>query len=457
MAYGGLRFIGHSPNNKITVHESESLPFADIVAVDAGSAYFFTWGVTASPRFQNIARTGTNDRYGDTYQQSKAVLSQLTVDLAEVGLTLRDVVNVRAYVVADPEPDFAGWNRAFTEFFGTKTNPHKPARTSVGISRLFLSSYRIEVEFIAAFPDGRGPHVVNSRQHERYARLGRIETSDRWKSYGRPVWPMSTGKATEANTGMFFSSALRPQTLIPNAPPQFQIFGNITQQSASLFKQMSAQLQEASLGFEDVFFIRAMVYPGKDSISQSFAAFNQEYLKYFNNKKNPNRPTRTVMSVPGFDYKKQSISIEYYAAYPRDSAVTFETAQYPIGSSSSIAKPGTLGPAGTAVSPAAKLLFVSGAISAEEGEMTTQAAAALAVVGRSLATAGASFHDITHLRVYIEKADSKTTDQRIADWESIYAQTFPAESAPAITVLPVVSLVNGSMLEIEAMAVISSD
>lgn len=452
VAYGGLRYLGANLNQRITVHQSPDLPYADAVEVAPGSEYFFTWGVTASPRMKEIARNSVENRYGDTYEQTFSVLTQLTADLAEVGLTLRDVVNVRAYIVADPEPDFDGWNRAFEQFFGTLTNPHKPARTTVGISRLFHSDYRVEVEFTAVFPEGRGPHVPGTRHHERYARLSRTETSDKWKSYGRPAWPMSTGKATTADTGLFFSSSVRPESMIPNAPPGFFMFGNIAQQSTSLFKQMGDQLKEAGLGFEDVFFIRACVYPGKDSISKSFAAFNKEYNKFFNNSRNPNRPTRTVMSTPGFDYRKQSISIEYYAAYPSDSDRSFDLAKTSSGVTRQVVDSKPIGSAGVAVAPDARMVFLAGSISSVEGSMRDQASSALEALKSRVELAGGSLDDLVHIRAYIAQGDIKTLDARIAEWEALYQETFTSENPPALTTLPVVSIVGGGMIELEAAA-----
>lgn len=454
LAYLGLRFIGTNTNQRIHAYKQAALPYADAVVVEPGSEYFYTWGVTASPRMKEIAKNSVENRYGDTYEQTFSVLAQLTKDLAEVGLTLRDVVNVRAYIVADPEPDFDGWNRAFKQFFGTATNPHKPARTTVGISRLFHSDYRVEVEFVAVFPDGRGPHTVGTRQHERYSRLSRTETSERWKSYGRPIWPMSTGKATVADTSMFFSSSVRPASLMPNPPPGFFMYGNISQQSASLFKQMGSQLKEAGLGFEDVFFIRACVYPGKDSISKSFAAFNQEYSKFFNNARNPNQPTRTVMSTPGFNYRNQSISIEYYAAYPEDSDREFAAARESIGSSLAVVDSKQIAPAGVSVASDAKMVFLAGSIPSVEGDMKAQATSALQALQARVELAGGTLDDLVHIRAYIAEGDTKTLDKRIAEWEALYRETFSGDQAPAITTLPVDSIVGNGMIELEGAAAI---
>ncbi len=454
LCYGGLHLGARGSNGKLTVFANPDTSYADAVIVDPGSEYFFTWGVTASPRMKEIARSSVDNRYGDTYQQSYAVLSQLSVDLKEVGLTLRDVANVRAYIVADPEPDFAAWNKAFSEFFGTLANPHEPAMTSMGIARLFHSDYRVEVEFTAVFPAGRGPHVNGTRHHERYTRLSRAETSDRWRSYGRPAFPMSTGKATEGQTALFFSSSLRPEAVIPNAPPAMQMFGDITKQSDSIFKQMGRQLKEAGLEYDDVFFIRACVYPGSQSIARSFAAFGKEYDKYFNNDKNPNRPTRTVMSTPGFNYKKQSISIEYYAAYPSGSPRQFEAARETIGATAAVMENKPVAAAGVAIAADARLVFLSGSGSSPDGSFAEQTAAAFEQVKAKLSLAGATPADLVHLRAYIAEADPKTLDARIAAWEAFFRSVYDVGAAPAITTLPVVSLDGGGLIELEAMAAI---
>lgn len=456
-AYVVLSFLARSPNAKIeTVEESPTL-YADLVSVDPGAEYFYTWGVTASPRVMEIARTGTKDRYGDTYQQAYGVLTQLSQDLAEVGLTLKDVVNVRAYIVADPEPDFAGWDRAFGEFFGTANNPHKPARTSLGITRLFHSDYRIEVEFVAVFPEGRGPHEVDTRHNERYERLGRVETSEQWRSYGRPAWPMSTGKATEGGLDYFYSSLVRPASMMPNAPPTFHMYGDITKQADSIFKQMGAQLKEAGLGYEDVYFIRTCVYPGKKSIGSSFSSFNKVYRKYFDNAKNPNRPTRTVMSTPGFDYKKQSISVEYYAAYPDGHEFKEGVVVQSYGESTSPVDRVDVAAAGVAVSSEANMLWVSGNISKVEGDMNAQAASAFDGLIERLGYKGAGLDDLVHLRVYVATKAGPVLDKDIKAFEKVFSDTFDElgiERKPALTILPIVSLPGNSSIELEALAAI---
>src|SRR3954469_8226242 len=168
--------VGSKPNGALTPRPGSSPYFADSVTVKPGTPLFFTWGVTPSPRAKAIGRGETKneaERYGDTYAQARALMTQLTEDLREAGLSLRDVIAVRANLVAEPELDMEGWNRAFKEFFGNATNPHKPARTTIGISRLFPPDYRAEVEFVAAIPADRGPFAKGSRFERIYDRLHR--------------------------------------------------------------------------------------------------------------------------------------------------------------------------------------------------------------------------------------------------------------------------------------------
>ncbi|MEM9026597.1 MAG: Rid family hydrolase, partial [Verrucomicrobiota bacterium] len=239
-------------NTQIESVPLEGAPYAKYVKVAPGASMFFTWGITASPRSKVIARESLedDDRYGDTYTQAHRVMTTLTSDLDEVGLTLRDVVNVRAYVVGDEEspPDFDGWNRAFMEFFGTQDNPHQPARTTVGISRLFISQYKIEVEFIAVFPEGRGPFVEGSRHWLDYERSGRVaeETHPIWKSYGRSHFPMSTGKVVDSGQALFFGSAVMGDTkfkMPPGMPVNPMMYGKVPDQAKSILTKTAAALK----------------------------------------------------------------------------------------------------------------------------------------------------------------------------------------------------------------------
>jgi len=60
---------------------------------------------------------------------------------------------MHVYMVGDPanggKLDFAGMNAVFTQFFGTKEQPNKPARSTVQVAALAAPGPLLEVEVIA--------------------------------------------------------------------------------------------------------------------------------------------------------------------------------------------------------------------------------------------------------------------------------------------------------------------
>lgn len=97
-----------------------------------------------------------HERFGDTYAQSVSALKNIARVLVEQGLSMKDVVYLRVYVVADAEkdgkPDFAGWFKAYGEFFNNEKNPMKTARSTVGVSALVSPDWLIEIEAFAVYP-----------------------------------------------------------------------------------------------------------------------------------------------------------------------------------------------------------------------------------------------------------------------------------------------------------------
>lgn len=435
--------------------------FAESVTVEPSTALFFTWGVTPSPRAKAIARGETqteSDRYGDTYAQARALMTQLTEDLREVGLTLRDVVAVRANLVAEPELDLAGWNKAFGEFFGTATNPHKPARTTLGISRLFHPDYKAEVEFVAAIPPGRGPFASGTRFARLYDRLHRVETNDHVRSLGRPTWALSTGKAIAGGSALYFQSAMFPDPVMPNMaamPLKMRMYkGDVGSQAEAIFKKQVAALTEAGLTPRDAFFSRNILYPDpKNGGRMDFAAFNKAYTAIYNNPENANRLARTVMSAPGYTSQGQLLAIETYAVYPGDTTKLFAASAEgakpaPLKAFRSDAK--ALSSTGVAVSPAAALTFVSGLIAKERGDMKAEATAVFAVAKERLAAVGGDFANVVQLRAYV--ASGANGVAAASDFEAVYAATFAGDHKPALTILPVKALANDAKVEVEILA-----
>lgn len=135
---------------------------------------------------QHPAPAGSPERYSEyttpppgvtiTEAQALNVLKQITANLKAQGLTLRDVISMRAYLANAPgsdTADFAGWNRAYRQYFantdlstgapvkvplGTAppalamyVNSARPSRVTLEIENLPVPGWLVEVEIVAAF------------------------------------------------------------------------------------------------------------------------------------------------------------------------------------------------------------------------------------------------------------------------------------------------------------------
>src|ERR1700722_19361090 len=73
----------------------------------------------------------------DTQSQTVGILTDLKKLLESQKLTLGDVVMMRVYLGTDPAKDgnvdFAGMTAGYSQFFGTRDQPNKPARTTLQV------------------------------------------------------------------------------------------------------------------------------------------------------------------------------------------------------------------------------------------------------------------------------------------------------------------------------------
>ena len=125
------------------------------VGIPANAAYVWTSGTVPSAADPSAA-AGTRARFGDTKTQAISVFKNIENVLKEKGLTLKDVVYLRAYLVPDKEKggtiDVMGWNEAYGMFFNNTDNPVKTARSTVGVAALVNADYLVEVEAFAVYP-----------------------------------------------------------------------------------------------------------------------------------------------------------------------------------------------------------------------------------------------------------------------------------------------------------------
>ncbi|MEC0207273.1 RidA family protein [Paenibacillus lautus] len=124
------------------------------VIVPEGASYLFTSG-TVPPLLNKDGKT-VYERYGDTKTQGIGILKEIEKQLKEQGLTMKDVVYLRVYLTPDAAKngtfDYTGWFDAYAQFFNTKENPVKPARSTVGVASLVNADWLIEIEAVAVYP-----------------------------------------------------------------------------------------------------------------------------------------------------------------------------------------------------------------------------------------------------------------------------------------------------------------
>jgi len=129
----------------------EQSPISTSVSVPPGSRLVYVSG-TVPDVVDPAAPDGSVARFGDTETQTRSVLKKVQAALAEQGLGLGDVVMMRVFLVAPAgqRMDFAGMMRAYREVFGTRTQPNKPARSTMQVGGLVDAGWLVEIEVTAA-------------------------------------------------------------------------------------------------------------------------------------------------------------------------------------------------------------------------------------------------------------------------------------------------------------------
>jgi enamine deaminase RidA (YjgF/YER057c/UK114 family) len=95
--------------------------------------------------------------HADTTSQTVGLIKDIQKFLESQKLTLADVVMMHVYLGGDPakdgKMDYAGMMAGYSQFFGTKDQPNKPARTTVQV--VLPAGARgglIEIDLIAVRP-----------------------------------------------------------------------------------------------------------------------------------------------------------------------------------------------------------------------------------------------------------------------------------------------------------------
>lgn len=128
-------------------------PFSEIVAVPPGYTTYYISGMLAKPL--KPAAGGKPADWGDIGYATKGALENLKASMAMDGLTFGDIVQAHVFMAPDPHVpgggiDFAGMNKVWLTYFGTKDQPNKPSRAAFKVAGLAAAGPLVEIEFIAA-------------------------------------------------------------------------------------------------------------------------------------------------------------------------------------------------------------------------------------------------------------------------------------------------------------------
>lgn len=129
-------------------HNVPSFPIAATIEVPAGYSTVYVSGMGADIADPS-AKPMTLAAYGDTETQTRSALKKIAATLAGLHLTLGDVVQMHAYIAADPKLgkiDFPGMMKAYKEAFGTSGQPNLPTRSAFQVAALANPGWLIEIE-----------------------------------------------------------------------------------------------------------------------------------------------------------------------------------------------------------------------------------------------------------------------------------------------------------------------
>ncbi len=125
-------------------------PISRAVEVPGGASLVYLSGAVPSLPAGTGADVPTGS-YGTTQVQTVSVLQSIEATLADLGLSMGDVVKMQVFLVA-PEGeamDFEGFMGGYTQFFGTQSQPNLPVRTVVEVAGLAHPDWLVEIEVAA--------------------------------------------------------------------------------------------------------------------------------------------------------------------------------------------------------------------------------------------------------------------------------------------------------------------
>jgi enamine deaminase RidA (YjgF/YER057c/UK114 family) len=152
----GLALAASAANAEIVHIGAPTAAIASAVTAPAPVDTIYVSGITPS-----AVDPAKPTEFGDTKAQTISIITKIGDILKAQGYGFGDVVMMRVYLVGDPakagKMDFAGMMEGYTQFFGTKDQPNKPARVTMQVSALVNPAFLCEIELQAAKPAAMAP------------------------------------------------------------------------------------------------------------------------------------------------------------------------------------------------------------------------------------------------------------------------------------------------------------
>ncbi|QNT79555.1 Rid family hydrolase [Entomobacter blattae] len=142
------------------VDTNQQYPFAVSVEVPADSGFVYLSSITPDIINKDV-NSATQEAYGNTEAQARNVFEKLQDILGKMNLSMADVIQIRAYLAADPKQsdtvDYNGFMAAYHQFFATKGQPNIPTGSVVEIKKMFNPAWLVTVEAVAVRRASKSP------------------------------------------------------------------------------------------------------------------------------------------------------------------------------------------------------------------------------------------------------------------------------------------------------------
>ncbi|MHA6692867.1 RidA family protein [Devosia sp. A449] len=150
-----LALLGAAQAQDVIRHTTpgSNFPIARAVEVPAGMTTVYLSGAVPSV-IDSAADRSTTAAFGDMEAQTVSVLQSIEKSLADLDLTMGDVIKMQAFLVApDGTPvDFQGFMKGYSQFFGTEAQPNLPSRSVMTVAGLVSPGWLVEIEVTAVRP-----------------------------------------------------------------------------------------------------------------------------------------------------------------------------------------------------------------------------------------------------------------------------------------------------------------